>query len=318
MFKEQNVFITGGAGFIMSHVIERLVSAGKNVVVFDNCAEHELYEETEQLLKTSHNLKFVQGDIRDEAAVRKAMEGAEVVYHFAALMGTSARFKQEKVTIEVNVLGSLNVMQAAVDLGVKYYIHPPRPALTEWVTPYIISKIAQTQFTELFHKTYKLPAIGLMIANCYGPRERSILSSNTLVPREGKKLVATCILAALKNEPLPVFGDGLQGSDFVYIDDVVEACVNAPQEAAIGKVMDIGTGIVTPVKKVAETIIEVVSSKSEIEFFPMRTGEIKLNTKSDISLAKELLDWKPTTSLVEGLTKTIPYYAKIAGVKWPF
>lgn len=318
MFKEQNVFVTGGAGFIMSNVIERLVAAGKNVVIFDNCKEHGLYEETQQLLNTSDNLKFIQGDIRDEAAVREAMKGAEVVYHFAALLGTSARFKQEKETVEVNVIGSLNVMQAALDLGVKYFIHPPRPPLTQWLTPYIISKIAQTQFTELFHRTYGLPAIGLNIANCYGPRERSVLSSNTLVPREGKKLVATCILAALKNEPLPVFGDGLQSADFVYIDDVVEACVRAPQEAAIGKVIEIGTGISTTVKEVAETIIEVVGSKSKIEFLPMRTGEVKVHTKSDISLAKELLGWEPTVSLVEGLTKTVPYYAKMIGVKWPF
>lgn len=318
MFKEQNVFITGGAGFIMSHVVERLVAAGKNVVIFDNCEEHGLYEETQQLLKTIDNLKFIQGDIRDGAAVREAMEGAEVVYHFAALMGTSSRFKQEKVTIEVNVLGSLNVLEAALDQGVKYFIHPPRPPLTEWVSPYIISKIAQTQFTELFHRTYGLPTIGLNIANCYGPRERSVLNSNAYVKREGKKLVATCILAALQNEPLPVFGDGLQSSDFIYIDDVVEACIRAPQEAAIGKTMEIGTGVNTTVKEVAETIIEVVGSKSKIEFFPMRTGEVKVHTKSDISLAKELLSWEPTTSLVEGLTKTIPYYAKMIGVEWPF
>ena len=317
MFPEQNVFITGGAGFIMSHVAERLVEMGKNVVLFDNCFEHDLYEETQRLLESADNIKFIQGDIRDKEAVVAAIREseAEVVYHFAALLGTSARFGQEQLTIEVNVLGSLNVMQASLDAGVKYFIHPPRPPLTQWLTPYIISKIAQSQFTELYHRFYGLPTVGLLIANCYGPRERSILNPNQ--PVQSRKLVATCITAALKNEPLPIFGDGEQSSDFVFIDDVVDACLRAPRENAIGQVFEIGSGISTPVNKVAELVIEVTGSKSKIEHLPMREGEVKLSTVPNIENAKKYLDWEPKTGLKEGLTKAVPYYAKLLGIESP-
>ncbi len=313
MFKEQNVFITGGAGFIMSHVAEKLADMGKKIVLFDSLKEHDMYEEMKALVSRD-NVTLIQGDIRDKTAVEGAMKGAEVVYHFAAVMGTSARFKLEIPTVEVNVIGTLNVLNAALENNVKYFINPPRPPLTQWLTPYIISKIAQAQFTELYHRTYGLPTVGLNIANCYGPRERSVLNANSFKPREGKKLMATCIIAALNNEPLPVFGDGEQAADFVFIDDVVDACLKAVREPAIGKTFDIGTGISSTVNRVAELIIELTGSKSEIEYLPMRTGEVKLSTVSDPIEAGKYLGWEPKTDLREGLKKTIPYYANLYGV----
>lgn len=310
MFKEKNVFITGGAGFIMSHVAERLADMGKEIILFDSLKEHDMYEEMKSLV-SRNNVTFIQGDIRDKTAIEDAMKGTEVVYHFAAVMGTSARFKLEIPTVEVNVIGTLNVLNAALENNVKYFINPPRPPLAQWLTPYIISKIAQAQFTELYHRTYGLPTVGLNIANCYGPRERSVLNANTFKPREGKKLMATCIIAALKNEPLPIFGDGEQAADFVFIEDVVDACLKAVNESAIGKTFEIGTGISTTVKRVAELVIELSGSKSQIEYLPMRTGEVKLSTVSDPTEAKKYLDWEPKTDLREGLKKTIPYYANL-------
>ncbi|RJQ07883.1 MAG: NAD-dependent epimerase/dehydratase family protein [Bacillota bacterium] len=314
---EQRYVLTGGTGFIMSYVAERLAAMGKDVVLYDNCEEHELFDYTTDLLSRHANVKYVKGDIRDKDAVNETIKGADVVYHFAALMGTSSRFKQEHRTIEVNVLGTLNVLEASLQAGVKYFVHPPRPPLSQWLTPYIISKTAQTQFTQMYHKIYGLPTVGLHIANCYGPRERSVLNPNAMVPREGKKLVATCIIAALKGEPLPVFGDGEQASDFIFIDDVVDACIKAPKPEAIGEVFDIGTGIATKVNDVARLVIKLTKSKSKIEHLPMRTGEVKLETKSDPSLAKKVLGWVPVVSLEEGLKKTIPFYAKALGIDSP-
>lgn len=314
---QEKVVITGGTGFIMSQVAERLADMGKEVVLFDNRTEHDLYEETVNLIERHKNVRYVEGDVRDKAAVEAVIKGADVVYHFAALMGTSSRFKQEVRTIEVNVIGTLHVLQASLDAGVKYYIHPPRPPLTQWLTPYIVSKIAQSQFTELWHRSYGLPTVGLMIANCYGPRERSVLNPNPLRPKEGQKFVASCITSALKGDPISIFGDGTQASDFVYIDDVVDSILKASTPAAVGHVMDIGTGIATPVIRVAELVLELTGSKSKFEFLPMRTGEVKLETKSDLTKAKELLGWEPKTDLREGLKRTIPYYAKQLGVKSP-
>jgi len=233
-------------------------------------------------------------------------------------MGTSSRFKEWEIpTIEVNVIGNINVLQASLNAGVKYFIHSPRPALNVWLTPYIISKTAQTQFTQMYHDIYGLPTIGLNIANCYGPRERAVLNPNPMRPHEGRKMVASNITAALKNEPIIVFGDGEQSSDFVYIDDIVEGCLSAPKDSAIGKICDLGTGISTPVKRVAELIIELTHSKSKIEYLPLRTGEVKLHTKADLTNAKNYLNWEAKVGLEEGLKKTIPYYAKRLGLKSP-
>lgn len=316
--KEGKIVITGGTGFIMSHVAERYAEMGKDLVLFDNNQQHALYQETQELLNKKKNVKFVQGDTRDRAAVDALVKDAEIVYHFAALMGTSSRFKEWEIpTVEVNVIGTINVLQASLSSGVKYFVHPPRPALAVWQTPYIISKTAQTLFTQMYNTIYGLPTIGLNIANCYGPRERGVLNPNPLRPHEGRKMVASNITAALKNEALVVFGDGEQSSDFVFIDDIVDACMRAPRDTAIGQVCDLGTGVNLPVKKVAEMIIELTKSKSKIEYFPLRTGEVKVHTKADLTNAKKYLDWEPKTSLEEGLKKTIPYYAKQVGVKSP-
>jgi UDP-glucose 4-epimerase len=310
------IVITGGSGFIMSHVAERLAETGREVVLFDNNEQHSLYEETKTLLARKKNLRFVQGDVRNKAVLEKLLRNAETVYHFAALMGTSSRFKEWEIpTVEVNVLGTIHVLQASLKAGVKYFIHPPRPPLAVWLTPYIISKTAQTLFTQMYHHVYGLPTIGLNIQNCYGPRERAILNPNPLRAHEGRKLIASTILAALKNEPVIVFGDGEQSSDFVYIDDVVEACLKAPRDSSVGQVLDIGTGTSTPVNQVVELILKLTRSRSRIEHLPLRTGEAKLHTKADPTHAKKYLGWEPKTELVEGLKKTIPYYADLLGAK---
>lgn len=313
----RKVVLTGGTGLIMSNVAKRYADMGDEVVLFDNNQQHDMYEETQKLLKEKTNVTFVKGDIRDAKAVAEVAKGAEIFYHFAALMGTSSRFKQEVITTEVNVIGTINACQAALDAGVKYYVYPPRPALTVWLTPYIITKTAGTQFTQMYNVIYGLPTIGLNIANCYGPRERAVLEANSYKPGEGRKMMATFIEAALKNEDLPVMGDGEQSSDFVFIDDIVEGCMRAPRDAAIGQIMDLGTGINTPVKKIAELIIEITGSKSKIKYVPLRTGEVKVHTKADNTNAKKYLDWEPKIDLREGIKRTIPYYANRLGVKSP-
>jgi UDP-glucose 4-epimerase len=316
--KRGRVVITGGSGFIMSHAAERLVACGKDVILFDNNEQHALYEETQQLLKTEKNVRFVQGDVRDRSAVDAVVKDAEIVYHFAALTGTSSRFKEWEIpTVEVNVIGTINVLQASLNAGIGYFVYPPRPAVSAWQSPYVISKTTQTLFAQMYHNVYGLPTIGLNIANCYGPRERGILNPNPLRPHEGRKMVASNIISALKNEPVIVFGDGKQSSDFIYVDDVVEGCLKAPTDSAIGQICDLGTGISTAVKRVAELIIELTCSKSRIEYVPIRTGEVKLHTKADLTNAKKYLDWKPKVKLEEGLKKTILHYANLLGIKSP-
>jgi UDP-glucose 4-epimerase len=313
----KRIVLTGGTGFILSYVAERYAAMGHDVVLFDNNQQHSMPQYTLDLLASRKNVSFVQGDVTDKAAVEATIKGANIVYHFAALMGTSSRFKQEVRTVEVNVLGTLHVCQAALDAGVEYFVYPPRPMETGWLTPYIISKTASTQFTQMFHEVYGLRTVGLNIANIYGPRERAVLEANPLKPGEGRKMMATFIEAALTGQPLPVMGDGEQSSDFIFIEDVVDACMQAPTDAGVGKIMEIGTGTNTSVRRVAEMIIEITGSKSKIDFKPMRTGEVKIHTKSNPESAKKYIGWEWKTSLEGGLRKTIPWYAKQLNLSLP-
>lgn len=310
----KKIVLTGGTGFILSYVAEHYARLGHEVVLFDNNEQHDIPPYIEDLIASHGNVTIVKGDVVDRDAVNETISGADIVYHFAALMGTSARFKQEIRTTEVNVIGTLNVCQAALDNNVDYFVYPPRPMETGWQTPYIITKTASTQFVQLFQRVYGLRTVGLNIANCYGPRERAVLERNPLKPGEGRKMMATFVESALKGEPIPINGDGEQSSDFVFIDDVVEACIQATTEAAIGKIIEIGTGKRTSVRQVAELVIKLTGSTSRLEFGPMRTGELKVHTCSDTAEAKKYLDWQYKTSLEEGLIKTIPYYAQQLGL----
>ncbi len=301
----------------MSHVAERYAAMGDEVLIFDRTAPGELPNYARKILTINENTTYVEGDIRNKDAVEDVIKGAEIVYHFAALMGTSSRFKQEVVTTEVNVLGTLHACQAALDSGVEFFVYPPRPMETGWLTPYIISKTASTQMVQMYHETNGLRTVGLNIANTYGPRERAVLEAHPYKKGEGRKMMATFIECALKDEPLPVMGDGDQSSDFVFIDDVVNACMMAPADAAVGRIIEIGTAVHTSVLEVAKLVINLTGSKSEIVFRPMRTGEKKIHTKSDITDAKSYLGWESRMSLVEGLKKTIPWYADKLGVPSP-
>ena len=313
----QKIILTGGAGFILSFVAERYAALGCDVLMFDQIPPDQLPPYAKNILEANENTAYVQGDIRDRDAVEDIIRGADIVYHFAALMGTSSRFKQEVLTTEVNVIGTLHACQAALDSNVKFFVYPPRPMQTGWLTPYIISKTASTQMVQMYHETYGLASVGLNISNIYGPRERAVLEANPYKKGEGRKMMATFIECALKGEPLPVMGDGEQSSDFIFIDDVIDACMKAPCDAAVGRVIEIGTRVKTSVLDVARMIIELTGSQSEIAFKPLRTGEKKIHTQSDFSDATQYLDWKPTTSLAEGLKKTIPWYAEQLGVQCP-
>ena len=198
----RKIVLTGGTGFILSYVAEQYAALGDTVVLFDNNEQHRMPRYTLDLLEKSKNVSFVSGDICDKAAVEKVIDGADIVYHFAALMGTSSRFKQEVRTVEVNVLGTLHACQAALDAKVKYFVYPPRPMETGWLTPYIISKTASTQFTQMYHQVYGLPTVGLNIANIYGPRERAVLEANTLKPDQPAiQLLLADIHIKLRNYP---------------------------------------------------------------------------------------------------------------------
>lgn len=294
------VLVTGGGGFIASHLVDKLIKMGTNLTVLDNCYKHDLGEEI-KIHFNKDNFKFVKGDLRNRTLVETLLSDVDVVYHFASIVGTSVTIKDPILVTDVNVIGTLTMLEASLKKGVKYFIYPTTPDVP-WLNPYKITKATAEKFCQMFYETYGFKTVCLCLTNVYGPRER-------LKPFQ--KVVPTFIKNALLEKPLPVFGDGEQSADYIYVSDVVEACVLAPEDSAAGKVIPIGTGVSTTVNELARIIIRLTGSRSRIQHLPMRKGETKVHIKADVEKAVEYLGWKPTISLEEGLKKTIPYYKRL-------
>lgn len=304
--KHQNITVIGGAGFIASHLVDRLIDMGKNVTVVDSCFGHRLHGETKRYFGRK-NFQFVKGDIRDKELAKKVLSGADVVYHFASLVGTDATFDYPILATEVNVIGTLNMLQRALECGVKYFVYPATPDVP-WLNPYKITKEAGEKYCRMYYFTYGLKTVCLTLNNVYGPRER-------MGPFH--KIIPTFVTNALLGKPLPIFGDGKQSADYVYVSDVVDAFTLAPQDRAVGKVITIGRGASNTVNEIARLVLKLTRSKSKLKYLPMRPGEVKLRIQTDTGPARKYLGWRAKTGLEEGLRKTIPYYAKLVKVRSP-
>jgi len=283
------VLVTGGKGFIGSHLVSRLKKDGHEVMIFD----------------------LPEDDLRKPSDVNLAFHNfePEVVYHLGAILGTAETFDDPVGTAEVNIVGTLNVLEAGFRLEIQptalrcgsLFIYTSKPPI--WVNPYTITKICAEMFVEMYHRIHGLQTIVLRLHNVYGPGQKS-------GPVE--KAIPIFIEHALRGEDIPVYGNGEQKPDWVYIDDVVEALVLAMKKKPYTFPMDIGSGVSTSVNDVVKMIIGMTGSKSQISYLPMRLGEEPESlVRADISEAEKLLGWKPMVSLEEGLRKTIPYYEKV-------
>lgn len=282
------VLITGGSGFIGCHLVERLEDKGYEVTVLD--------------IKNTNQVKnFVKGDVRDKEVVDRVMVGKDVVFHLAGLLGTHELVTDSIAATEVNVLGTLNILEAARKNNVKI-LFASKPNC--WLNTYTITKVASEKFCFMYNKEFKVNTTILKWFNVYGPRQPLI---------KYQKAVPTMIIQALKQEPLLVYGSGEQTADFIYIDDSVEAAIRAANPSNCnGKVIEIGSGTETTINQLANIIIKLTGSKSKIKHVPMRRGEteytrIKANTKN----MKEMIDFTPQTSLKDGMIKTIKYYKEL-------
>jgi len=272
------VLVTGGRGFIGSHLVDRLEKERHEVRVFD---------------------WFNFEDLRysDDVNLTFSNFEPEVVYHLGAILGTKETFSDPVQAAEVNIIGTLNVLEAALRCR-SLFIYTSKPLI--WLNPYTITKTSAEMFIEMYHKIHGLETVVLRLHNVYGPGQKS-------GPVE--KAIPIFIEHALRGEDIPVYGDGEQKPDWIYIDDVVDALVLAMEKRPAGMTMDIGTGVSTSVNDVIYMIQRLAGGMFNIRYFPMRLGEgPEKEVRADISRAAELLGWKPKVSLEEGLRKTIPYY----------
>jgi len=302
------ILVTGGAGFIASHVVDRLLRDGHAVCVLDKWRSAAVDAQVD-----NPRMRFVQGDILDDECVAELMRGKDVLIHAASILGTSETITAIDVeqTALTNVVGSVKLLKHAKAVGVRRVIVPTTPDVA-WLNPYKITKSAVQKFCRLYHRNFGLETVALQLGNVYGPRER-YLESDDGAPFNYQKIIPTVLMCALRDETFFIYGDGEQRSEYIYIDDVVEAFARAvvAEQDLGGEVIPIGCGRNLSVNEVVETLRRVWGRSIKTAHAPMRPGETHL----EIALAPELLskhlDYQLQYSLADGLVRTIPYYESL-------
>jgi len=300
------ILVTGGAGFIGSHLVEALIAHGHAVTVIDNLRSgHE-----HNLAAVKDKVSFVKGDINDEKTLAGAMNGQEAVFHLAAIASVPYSVEHPLETHEVNATGTLRVLLAARTAGVKKFVYsstaavygdePTLPktelSLLKPQTPYALTKLAGEHYVRLFHTLYGMHTIALRYFNVYGPRQ------DPTSPYSG---VITKFANTLKTGKQPIiFGDGTQTRDFVFVKDVVQANIKALDSAQTG-VFNIGTGVQASINELLAHLNEALGTNILARYEARKPGDI-LHSVSDITSARKVLNYKPETTLHEGLEQTAP------------
>lgn len=309
----KRIVITGGAGFIGSTLAGRL--AGENqIVLFDNLARNTIQHTG---LQNNANISLVQGDILDPQAVAKAVEGADIVVHAAAIAGIDTVIKSPVRTMEVNMIGTANVLRAAQLAGVRdrviefstsevfgsmaYRVSEENQAVAgsageaRWV--YAVSKLAGEHLAHAYFREHSLPTVTLRPFNIYGPGQT------------GEGAIQIFIRKALKNEPITIYGDGTQIRAWCFVDDMVDALMLALERPeAIGESFNVGNArAVTTIFGLAEAVCRVLGSSSEIVFKPPLSADIELRIP-ETRKAEQLLGYKAKVDLEEGIRRTAEWY----------
>jgi len=311
--KSKKVFITGGAGFIGSTLAGRLCDENE-IVIFDNLDRNTLQHTP---LRAHHNVTIIKGDVLDAAAVREAMRGANVVVHAAAVAGIDTVIKSPVRTMEINMLGTANVLRAANDLGgverlidfstsevfgsMAYRVSEKHSTVAgsvgeaRWV--YAVSKLAGEHLAHAYFAQYGLPAVTIRPFNIYGPGQL------------GEGALQIFIRKALRNEEISLYGDGSQIRAWCFVDDMVNFLDLALEHPnAIGESFNVGNSReVLTIYALANTVRRVLESKSAITFKPALSADIELRIP-DTRKMQELLGFEAKVGLEEGILRTATWY----------
>jgi nucleoside-diphosphate-sugar epimerase len=315
MKRDFKVLLTGGAGFIGSHIAERLLADGHSVVVLDN-----LYAGKLQNLKhcsDDPNFRFIKGDIRDKKTVDGAMAGVDAVIHQAAITSVPLSIKNPKFVYSVNVAATMSLLESCVKNEVARFVFASSSSVygaakkmpvsenapTRPLSPYGESKLHVEKYCQKFWDEHGLETVCLRYFNVYGPRQTAGQYAG----------VISRFFDRLRNKLLPIiYGDGEQTRDFAYIDDVVEATILALDcEKAAGKILNIGTGKATSLNQLSRTFMKLMCcSNVKPKYVAPRAGDIK-HSLADITKAKEILGYRPKVSLEQGLKKFIEWKFRV-------
>jgi nucleoside-diphosphate-sugar epimerase len=301
--------VTGGAGFIGSNIVEELARRGESVRVLDNL----LTGKKDNLVGLPSDVEFVEGDIRDLEGLRQAVDRVDYVIHQAALPSVPRSVQSPIESHECNATGTLNVLVAARDAGVKRVVYASSSSVygnsptlpksedmpTSPMSPYAVNKLAGENYCTAFALVYGLPTVSLRYFNVFGPRQDPTSQYAAVIP--------AFISHMLKGERPTIYGDGTQSRDFTYVRNVVEANILAcTAKRAVGQFMNVALGDRVSLLDLVDKINSILGTNIEPIFEAERPGDVK-HSMADIAKAQDLLDFKPLVTFDEGLERTIEY-----------
>ncbi len=307
-FKYGSALVTGGAGFIGSHIVDRLLDNDFDVKVIDDLSTGQL--ENVVAYKEESNFHFVRGDIRNWETVKRAVKDVDVVFHEAAFIGIPQSVDNPQLTNDVNVNGTLNLLEASLKFNVNRFIYASstavygeqktlpikEDAIVHPDSPYAVSKLAAELYVETYYKTYGLETVRLRYFNVYGPRQ---------MYGPYAAVITAFVNNLMMDKPPTIYGDGEQTRDFINVKDVVDANMLAMEKKCAGELFNVATGSQLTINKLLNTL-QTVTNKTEIQpvYAEPRSPDIR-NSCGDMGKANRILGFKPKVSLKKGLFKLI-------------
>lgn len=303
------VLVTGGAGFIGSHLARRLLDDGHEVRVIDNFSTGS----RSNLEVLGDSIDLVEGDIQSYERAHNAVQGREIVFHEAALPSVPRSIQDPLTSTAVNVIGTLNLLLAARDSGVRRVVYASSSSIygadktlpksedqaPKPISPYAVAKLASEGYCRSFSEVYGLETVAIRYFNVFGPRQDPLSQYAAVIPR--------FITALLRGEAPVVFGDGEQSRDFTYIDNVVEANLLAARaEGVSGQTFNIACGERISLNRLLDELRAIIGTDVEASYLEGRPGDVK-HSLADIGRAREQLAYEPLVSLDEGLRRTVEH-----------
>jgi UDP-glucose 4-epimerase len=302
--------VTGGGGFIGSNIVEEFVRKSEKVKVLDNFSTGRR-ENIEPFLG---DIELIEGDVRSYHIVREAVEGVDFILHQAALPSVPRSINDPISTNDVNVVGTLNILDTAKDAGVRRVVYassssiygnsevlPKREnMMPEPLSPYAVSKLAGEKYCQVFSRIYSLETVCLRYFNAFGPKQDPTSQYSAVIPK--------FIAMTLNGRPPTIYGSGLQSRDFTFVANVVDANLLACEASNVnGEVINIACGESSSILDLVEALNKLLNTKIVLEHLEARKGDVK-HSLADIEKAKKLLNYYPKVSFKEGLRKTLDFY----------
>ncbi|TMA63886.1 MAG: SDR family oxidoreductase [Deltaproteobacteria bacterium] len=302
-----HILVTGGAGFIGAHIVQRLVKEGHRVRVVDNLSTGNL----QRLTDVISTIEFTEADLADPLVCDRVVDGIEYVVHQAAIPSVQRSIRDPITSNCANITATLNLLESCRNQGVRRLVYaasssaygdtavlpkredmPPNP-----LSPYALQKFVGERYCGLYHDLYGLETVSLRYFNVFGPGQDPNSEYSAVIPKFIKGLLAF--------QPLIVFGDGEQSRDFTYVENVVQANIAALHaEGAVGRVFNIAYGERISLNTLIGTLERIIGVKAKVKFEPTRNGDVR-HSLADIHLARSILGYEPNVGVEQGLKKTV-------------